>query len=376
MTIDSAYFPEIRKNHGGTAYQFGFEIIDPAYIEVYAIDASDVYTLIDPSEYTVTIATYIAPISKGGIVTFLAPLASTVAAISIQRKTDITDEQEFPTGQAFNAESFEFQADKLTMILQELNAHKCDCSSIGGGGGTVPPPPGYSCSAYEEALLASTATDVWLMTDKVGNWAAGATISAERSTMTLKTPNGGVVTTPGVLADPCSTETSINGRQCLATNGPTGWTFAMAIALDNNGANDVDDTVLWKRRSSANYIGIGFPYVNGNHLRIQFEPFGAPLEDVQVDDYRVANERFVLGFEYNGSNGAWKLYKNWDVVASGTGPIMPNTGSSPQIAYFLTDNAKGKGSHLAYWNNLISDAERLVLKDGWDRNFSSYVPPP
>lgn len=141
MTIDSAYFPEKRNNHGGTTYRFEFEIIDPTYIEVYSIDGAGVYTLVPSINYTVTLARYIAPISRGGTVTFLVPLASTVAAISIQRKTDITDEQTFPAGLPFNAESFEFQADKLTMILQELTSHKCDCSA------NAYPLPGASITA-------------------------------------------------------------------------------------------------------------------------------------------------------------------------------------------------------------------------------------
>jgi hypothetical protein len=214
------------------------------------------------------------------------------------------------------------------------------------------------------------------MTNKVGNWAAAEVISAAKGgTMTLKTPGGGDRISTGVLADPCAPETAIGGNQCLATNGPTSWTFAMAIALDNDGATDTDDTILWKRRSSGNYIGIGFPYANGNHLRIQFSPIGDDLEDIQIDNYRTANERFVLGFEYNNVTGVWKLYKNWDVVNTGGGPIMPITGSSPQIAYFNSDTGKGKGSHLAYWNSTISEPERLMLKDGWDRNFASYTPP-
>jgi Concanavalin A-like lectin/glucanases superfamily len=129
MTIDSAYFPEIRKNHGGTVYSFGFEVIDPSYVVVYSIDEDGDYALISSDDYVVSVGNYIAPISKGGYITFDAPFL--FPSISIHRVTDITDEQEFSTGQPFNAESFEFQCDKLTMILQELNATKCDCAEYG-----------------------------------------------------------------------------------------------------------------------------------------------------------------------------------------------------------------------------------------------------
>jgi hypothetical protein len=173
VTIDSAYWPERRNNHGGTVYQFEFEIIDPTYLEIYTIDSDDVYTIVDPADYTVMLGTYITPISRGGRVTFNDPLSADVLAISIQRKTNITDEQEFTTGQPFNAESFEFQCDKLTMILQEINASVCDCSGV-----EEPEPPDpvyckvYECDAYKTAGE-SLFQNFWPMDGSGANTAPG-----------------------------------------------------------------------------------------------------------------------------------------------------------------------------------------------------------
>lgn len=154
MTIDSAYSPEIFAKRDTLAYKFTHEVISETHIEVYAIDADGDYTLLDSGLYTVTLNDYIAPISAGGIVEFLAALDDTVVSISINRKTAITDEQDFVSGTAFNAESFEFQADKLTLILQEINAQVCDCSD------TPPPtPPPIPPPVSEAALLYSSTTE-------------------------------------------------------------------------------------------------------------------------------------------------------------------------------------------------------------------------
>jgi hypothetical protein len=128
-------------------------------------------------------------------------------AISIQRKTDITDEQEFTTGQPFNAESFEFQCDKLTMILQEINASVCDCSAAKV---IVPPPPDpvyckvYACDAYKtagEALF----ENFWPMNGSTANTAPGGTGLGVFGTVTYNTL-GNLLTdscfgTKGMFAD-------------------------------------------------------------------------------------------------------------------------------------------------------------------------------
>ncbi len=133
MTIDSAYFPEVYKKRESLDYRFQFELTFDALVQVYTIDADGLYTLLDGGSYIVTRNPYRGSIARGGTVTLGGPLGDDIASISINRKTPITDTQEFPAGEAFNAQAYEFQADKLTMVLQEANALVCDCR-----GGSVP----------------------------------------------------------------------------------------------------------------------------------------------------------------------------------------------------------------------------------------------
>jgi hypothetical protein len=127
MTIDSAYVPEVFTKRSTLLYKFGFEISVDSSVNVYAIDADGVYTLLDSALYTLTLNNYRSPISQGGTIEFAAALDAAVVSISVNRSTPITDTQDFPNGEAFNAQAYEYQADKLTLILQEINASVCDC---------------------------------------------------------------------------------------------------------------------------------------------------------------------------------------------------------------------------------------------------------
>jgi hypothetical protein len=118
MTIDSAYVPEVFTKRSTLLYKFGFEISIDSSVKVYAIDAAGVYTLLDSALYTLTLNNYRSPISQGGTIEFAAALDASVVSISINRLTPITDTQDFPNGEAFNAQAYEYQADKLTLILQ------------------------------------------------------------------------------------------------------------------------------------------------------------------------------------------------------------------------------------------------------------------
>lgn len=130
MTIDSAYFIENYTNDGSVEYPFTFEIIDAAYLRVYRVDSLQVYTLIPATDYTAVLNPYRGPISKGGTITLDAPLSSTDLGISIQRKTEIVNDQVFDAGIEFSGEAWEFAVDKLTMILQEIDGTICDCRHV------------------------------------------------------------------------------------------------------------------------------------------------------------------------------------------------------------------------------------------------------
>lgn len=135
MTIDSAYIAEVYKKRSTLKYRFLFEVANDSLVLVYGIDAAGEYSLIT-TPYTVTRNSYIEPIAEGGYIEFSEALDSEVVSISINRATPTTDAQTFTDGEVFNAESFEYQADKLTLILQEINATICDCKSTQAAGGS------------------------------------------------------------------------------------------------------------------------------------------------------------------------------------------------------------------------------------------------
>ena len=166
MTIDSAYFPEKYLNDGGTEYRFGFEVIEGSYVYVYGVNDSG-YELISTSDYSVELNAYRAPISKGGTVTLNTPLGDEYDAIAILRFTEITNDQTFTAFTEFSPESFEFQADKLTMILQEIEGHICDCRST----------PAQECDEFSETALtdymgiyfgANGSANLWILDESSG----------------------------------------------------------------------------------------------------------------------------------------------------------------------------------------------------------------
>jgi hypothetical protein len=157
MSIDSLYFPETYQiAEGQTRFKFTFEFILPEYVEVYKVTpgTGDIEALwvklVYNTDYTVETGEYRDPIFKNGTVVLLgSPTFLEGQYLSIQRKTEISNEQQFPEERPFKTESFEFGVDKLTMILQEIDARACDCRGVNGGGDGSGIPT-FDCASFDE----------------------------------------------------------------------------------------------------------------------------------------------------------------------------------------------------------------------------------
>lgn len=126
MTIDSSYSLNAKKADGGLSYRFSFESIGSTGIEVYSIIDGARVQLTQFVDYNVTLDQYRNPIYRAGVVTLNAALPAG-AELSIERKTPITNDYLAEALLPFQSEQFEYQIDKFTFILQELEAHACDC---------------------------------------------------------------------------------------------------------------------------------------------------------------------------------------------------------------------------------------------------------
>lgn len=125
MTVDSRYSLKA-KNTSGLSYPFRFESIGSAGIEVYSIINGTRILLTLFVDYTVLLDQYHKPIYRSGVVTLNVALP-VGAELSIERKTPITNDFESTALQPFLPEWFEHQLDRFTFILQEIEAHACDC---------------------------------------------------------------------------------------------------------------------------------------------------------------------------------------------------------------------------------------------------------
>ena len=118
--------------------------------------------------YTVVKSDYRKPISKRGYVVLNRPLEEG-ESLSIERVTNVDNDLPAVEGEAFVSEGWEYQLDRYTLRLQEIEAHACDCSeedTFPEGPPVVGPPPTegcepYDCSAFENYVLTQSDADFY-----------------------------------------------------------------------------------------------------------------------------------------------------------------------------------------------------------------------
>lgn len=114
MTVANNYTPTRQTGNGvTTAFSFNFKVNDASQIVVYEKDGDNAQTVVNSSDYSVTLT------NSGGMVTFNTAPANGII-IAITRSTPQTQETPYKTSQGFPAAVVEGDFDKLTMMIQEL----------------------------------------------------------------------------------------------------------------------------------------------------------------------------------------------------------------------------------------------------------------
>jgi len=126
MTIDSHYTQSVKQYSGQTVFKFTFESIGSSGIEVFQVLNGVRTQLTGFVDYVVTLDKYRNPIYRSGVVRLKVALPSG-AILSIERKTPITNDFLAEEFLPFEPEQFEHQLGRFTMVLQEIEAHACDC---------------------------------------------------------------------------------------------------------------------------------------------------------------------------------------------------------------------------------------------------------
>jgi hypothetical protein len=150
--------------------------------------------------YTVVKSDYRKPISKRGYVVLNRPLEEG-ESLSIERVTNVDNDVPAVEGEAFVSEGWEYQLDRFTLRLQEIEAHACDCSEEDtfpeGPPVVVPPLAGcepYACDAFETALSVA-APYVWN-----GDHGIVLELPAEQGAVTMRVRNAGNTNPTGPVA--------------------------------------------------------------------------------------------------------------------------------------------------------------------------------
>lgn len=133
MTIDSFYEPEFYDIDDDTVYRFNIESIGGVAMQAWVKDVQPDDSImwaqiVEGSAFTWEFGGE-EPIYINGQANLINPITlyQYPDQVLFTRKTPITNETLFIEGEPFDAEMFEYQIDKLTMILQEIDGGKADC---------------------------------------------------------------------------------------------------------------------------------------------------------------------------------------------------------------------------------------------------------
>lgn len=120
MTINSTYAAENVNIEVDQIYEFSFDIIDAAHLEIYEVDVAGNYTLVDSADYSVVVYGN-PPIYGGGQITFGQPHDASATTLSLERNTPKTQLVDYFPYSSFPADTHEFALDKAVLISQELD---------------------------------------------------------------------------------------------------------------------------------------------------------------------------------------------------------------------------------------------------------------
>lgn len=118
MTVGSTTVQALFTGNGGTTdFPFTFYVLDDSHLTVTV----DAVVQVLGTDYTVTINADQSA-DPGGTVVFVSAPTSAADGLVVTRVTPLTQETDYPTAGTFPAASHETALDKLTLIVQELEA--------------------------------------------------------------------------------------------------------------------------------------------------------------------------------------------------------------------------------------------------------------
>lgn len=225
----------------------------------------------------------------------------------------------------------------------------------------------YECDSYLNALIASSATAIWPMTDGASS-SAGDPITALRGTE-LILGLGANSQHPGLLDDPCSAELAYG----LSSNADVFYdvelTFGVAALISQNAGS----TIFLQEYDTNNLNQVGISFV-GNDIRISWTTRTTGIESQTFPSLRPADD-FILAYTQQ-FNGAFSVYIDWVLVASGTTPNDTLGGAQTQRLFVSTGGSTNLiMNYASYWTDVISAADITNLRQAWLQQQLSYVDP-
>jgi hypothetical protein len=385
MTVDSAYYNRVYRNDGETVYRFPHETLSAAYIEVYRIDASKNFILlVQDTDYTITTNPYRSPNLHGGEIVLAQPLIESDLGLSIQRKTEIINDQDFTYADgSFNAAAFENALDRLTFILQEIDGTICNCSDSGGEIPASEFCQPYVCSAYTEAVVASDAPVVYLMNEGGSTLTSGTTVTnftrTNMTSMITGTPTdversilAGVPFCGGDTVYQIDNDGYYIGNFVEPKFSEDGnYKFSISAVIHETFQHNVDDTIFRFDEASGAPPQLIIQRQNANDLFIDWDLSFSADSSYTMPGFFI-NKPIVFTFAIDETG--FSIFKDWTLIDTYvfTDPLDRNVTD--------TDFKMGHAqySHLMIWGQRRLQPTDQVVTDlfsAWSQNQLGYIDP-
>jgi hypothetical protein len=416
MTIDSAYQLELYSPDNEREYFFEFESTgDTTFILWVDYVAGGV-----AARESFPAGTYAfdiefegrGPIYKRGKITltdafFVALAGAQITRLTMQRKTPIINDVEFETDGEFTPESFEFAADKLCMIQQEIEGHYCDCREKAQGLDPIedaaegeyyeenPECRPYECDALKQIAGQSqyywpcdNNPDVDLYLEGTVNIDV-APAGANHDLLT-----SGVWLPGGCDAIRWSSGTNITAKDdsndygisipspsynafMVWRGGTAGTQRPFRFIL--NYAQDGSPSAVWSHEATLSVVN------SGTTLRLTVGATGSGFSSFDVP-FPLDGEPHLIGFAVTGPdtlsggnvtrNHTYAIHLDGELAASGDYTVPPLNPSTTQYSFVPNSDFDRiyfaqNGQH----SDILLNADIAALNAAWKRNRTDYTTP-
>lgn len=202
---------------------------------------------------------------------------------------------------------------------------------------------------------------VWNMNETSGNAS-----DASGNGYTL-TNTGSVAYTTGLLNNAANLNADgkyLRRADNMSLTNTTSFSFSTWIKIASEDTQDHDIFAMWQDGNPTGWYFRGLYEYNGGTRRLRFFRSGSTTTFLDINGNIGDNTWHHIGFTYNGSSGAMKLYK--DISSTTTGGASTGTGNQSVTASFDLGDTAGSGytstlnglmDVTKVWNVLLTDAE-------------------